>query len=257
MISARQSEIKEAMACGVMASQVSDNSLFEAVRSKLIDLGTTTGHPLAAVSVTGIVSAVLRAAAQTLIFQDEVVIALDMGAHGELEPIPTSISQTNVQKWVAAYACCGDRRAAQNYISIQSMRDRARIDAVEADEKRRDFEESGLARAWDNFINTGTIASFPFTAAALFARLDKQSVKSLLSNERLQDAKAEALKDYRHQARTECARGLRPAIHAHVNETDAEIERYPYFEAMWKARIVRAYFEELKARGLDITYKAE
>lgn len=237
----RSKQIASAM-CGRLASQVNDNALRDAVRSKLVDLAQQAGRPMLAGSVTGFVLAATQAAAKTLIFESEVVIALEMGAAGELDA-PTTITQSNVKAWITNYAVCGDRRAAQESISIASARDRARMDSVTADEKRRDFEREGLVRAWQTFIERGTWDFFPGFAAVLYDKIGRDAVRALLTDEQLEKARVAAVsacrRDYPQKYRT---------------AKDEEIHATDVFKLHAKAQLCRAYFETLRERSLDITF---
>lgn len=238
----RQKQIFGAMS-GRQASAVADNTLHEAVRSKLIEIGSNTGHPLHVNAVPGIVAAVLRSASRTLIFEGEVPIALEMGAAGELEHEATTINQTNASKWVTAYACCGDRRAAQNMISIQSARDRARIGAVAAEELRERFRQDGLRRGWEYFIANGWNFR-PGYGASLYDRIDKTAVRSLLNGETIAEAKGAAIDALR-----------RDDPHRYRTMPQPDLEATPTFTMYWKAQLCRAYFERLREQRLDITFK--
>lgn len=241
MITARQQQIVAAMT-GRQASAVNDNALRDAVRSKLVEIATAQGHPLQVNQIGGTVARVLEAAALTIIFEGEVPIALAMGAAGELDAA-TNITQGTAAKWVTTYAVCGDRRAAQNYISIQSARDRARTDAVANDELRRDFETNGLARAWRTYVEEGAWTFFPGYAAALYGKIGVAAIRALLSPERIDNARADAVT----ACRREYPQKYRTAPQAEIEATDV-------FRLHSKAQLCRAYFEELRRRSLDITY---
>lgn len=241
MITARQLQIVDAMT-GRQASAVNDNALRDAVRSKLIELATAEGHPLQTNQIGGIVAKVLENAARTIIFEAEVPIALAMGAAGELD-VAGNINQTNAGKWITSYAVCGDRRAAQNWISIQSARDRARTDAVTSDELRRDFEANGLRRAWETFVTEGAWSFIPGYAAALYGKIGVAAVRALVPQEKIDAARADALaacrRDYPQKYRTAAKN---------------DIEATDVFRLHCKAQLCRAYFEELRSRSLDINW---
>lgn len=228
---------------GRQASQVNDLALQNAVRSKLIELGTKSGHPLTTTALPGIVAAVLRAAAKTILFEAEIPLALEMGANGELEHESTTINQTNAAKWVTAYACSGDRRAAQNWISIQSARDRARTDAVASTELRATFEREGLRTAWTEFVKSGTWDFRPGYAAVIYKRIGSDAIRALLTKDQLAAAKVEA----RAALRRDDPRRYRTM-------SDEDLEARPIFGMYWKAQLCRAYFEELRSRSLDIDW---
>lgn len=236
----RSKQIASAM-CGRLASQVNDNALRDAVRSKLVELAQQAGRPMLAGSVTGFVLAATQAAAKTLIFESEVVIALEMGAAGELDA-PTTITQSNVKAWITNYAVCGDRRAAQESITLASARDRARMDSVTADEKRREFERNGLREAWDDFVREG---AWPFIsagfAAVLYDKIGVEAVRALLTDEQLEKARVAAVaacrRDYPQKYRT---------------AKEDEILATDVFKLHAKAQLARTYFETLREKSLDI-----
>ena len=243
MITARQQQIVGAMQ-GRQASAVNDGALRDAVRSKLVELATKAGRPLEVGRVGSITLAVLQAAAKTICFEAEIPIALEMGAAGELEHEGTTVNQANAPKWVTAYACCGDRRAAQNFISIQSARDRARTDAVAATELRETFEREGLRRAWEAFVAEGRWDFLTGYAAVLYDRIGVAAVRALLDSDQIATAKADAFAAVR-----------RDHAQHYRTTSDADIEIAPIFKMHYKAQLCRAYFETLRARGLDITFK--
>lgn len=242
-MNARAYEIAAAMN-GRQASAVNDSALHDAVREKLITLAQDAGRPLASMSVSGITACVLRAAARTLIFEAEVPIALDMGAKGELEHEATAVNQTNAARWVTAYACCGDRRAAQEHISLQAARDRKRADEVSRDELRTTFEREGLARAWEQFRAEGWTIQRPGYAAALYNRIGRDALRSVLDTARIAAAKADAVAALRHDD---------PRRYRTMPEE--EVLASPTLQLYYKAQLCRAYFETLAARGLDINLK--
>ncbi|MCR5071185.1 MAG: hypothetical protein K6A62_04590 [Bacteroidales bacterium] len=241
-MSERSKQIAQAMN-GRQAAQVNDNALRDAVRSKLIDIAQEAGRPLDATSVSGIVAAVLRSASNTIIFEAEVPIALEMGAAGELEHEGRNINQTNCAKWIVAYACCGDRRAAQESISLGAARDRARADAVTADAQRRTFEAEGLMNAWRAFIEEGEWSFREGFGAVLYDRIGKGAITALLNSERIAKARLAAFssvrRDYPYKYRT---------------APDTEVEDTAIFKMHAKAHLARAYFETLRERSLDITF---
>lgn len=242
MMNARQQQIVGAMT-GRQASQVNDLALQNAVRSKLIELGTTSGRPMTTTALPGIVASVLRASAKTLLFEAEIPLALEMGANGELEHESTTINQTNAAKWVTAYACSGDRRAAQEWISIQSARDRARTDAVASTELRATFEREGLRTAWTEFISSGVWDFRPGYAAVICNRIGADAIRALLTKEQRAAAKVAA----RDALRRDDPRRYRTM-------SDEDLEARPVFGMYWKAQLCRAYFEELRRRSLDIDW---
>ena len=146
----------QAAMTGRQAAAVTDNALRDAVRSKLVDLAQESGRPLDPASLSGITAAVLRSAAKTVIYEAEVIVALEMGAAGELEHEGVTLNQTNCSSWVVAYSCCGDRKAAIESARLGSARDRARVDAVAAEERNKTFLREGLLNAWRYFIESGT-----------------------------------------------------------------------------------------------------
>lgn len=240
-MSERVKQIAAAMS-GRKASQVNDNSLRDAVRGKLVELAQQNGRPLDPASLSAIVSSVLRSAAQTVIFEAEVLVALEMGAAGELEHEGTNINQTNAAKWVVAYACSGDRSAAQQQLALGSARDKARASSAVADEKRREFERDGLRQAWQTFIEEG---SWPFRegfSAVLYDRIGVEAVRYLLDPEKISKAKIAAIS------------AIRRNYSEYAKSPDLEIVKLGVFKMYAKAQLCRAYFETLRERSLDITF---
>lgn len=238
----RQQQIIGAMQ-GRMAAQVNDSALRDAVRAKLVEIGTASGKPLLTSQVGGLVVSVLQTAAKTILFEAEVPIALEMGAAGELAHEATTLSQTNVAGWVKSYACCGDRHAAQQQISLQSARDRARTDAVAAETLREEFQRDGLRRAWQTFQEEGW-GFRPGYAAALYRLIGTDNIREILKPEALAQAKADARAALRHDD---------PRRYRTMPEAD--IDATPVLQMYWKSQLCRAYFETLKAQGLDINRK--
>lgn len=238
----RQQQIIGAMQ-GRMAAQVNDSALRDAVRAKVIELATASGKPLTTSQVPGIIHSVISAAARTLIFEAEIPIALEMGAAGELAHEGTSLNQTNVSGWVKSYACSGDRRAAQQQISLQSARDRARTEAVAADTLREEFQRDGLRRAWQTFQEEGW-GFRPGYAAALYRLIGTANIREILKPEQIAQAKADARTALRHDD---------PRRYRTMPEE--ELDATPVLQMYWKAQLCRAYFETLKALGLDINYR--
>ena len=223
---------------GRQASQVNDTALRDAVRSTLIDIGTKAGKPLTTTALPPIVAGVLRTAAKTLLFEAEIPIALEMGAAGELEHEPTNVTVANAQRWVTSYAVCGDRRAAQEHISIQAYRDRKRLDSVTADEQRRDYELNGLARAWDTYCLEGwTFRSY--AAAGIYAFLDRGHVRQLLGSDGIAAARSAAVETLR-----------RDMPQRYRTAPSSDVEAGAHFNTYFKAAIVHAYFDALRSAGL-------
>lgn len=241
-MSERVKQIAAAMS-GRKASQVNDNSLRDAVRGKLVELAQQNGRPLDPAFLSAIVSSVLRSAAQTVIFEAEVLVALEMGAAGELEHEGTNINQTNAAKWVVAYACSGDRSAAQQQLALGSTRDKARASSAVAEAKREDFQRDGLLNAWRLFMERGEWDFFDGYGAAIYEKIGKDAVRALLSPEQIGKAKIAALsavrRDYPQKYRT---------------APDVEVVKTDVFKLHAKAQLCRAYFETLRERSLDITY---
>lgn len=230
---------------GRQAAQVNDTALREAVRAKLVELATQAGKPLTSSSASAITASVLAAAARTTIFEAEVPIALEMGAAGELSYEGTSVTSTNAPKWVTAYACSGDRHAAQQQISLQSARDRARTEAVAADTLREEFQRDGLRRAWQTFQEEGW-GFRPGYAAALYRLIGTDNIHGILKPEALAQAKADARAALRHDD-----------PRRYRTMPDADIDATPVLQIYWKAQLCRAYFETIKALGLDINYRIQ
>lgn len=238
----RTAQIVQAMT-GRQASAVNDNALREAVRSKLITLAQDAGKPLSSGEASSITIKVCTAAARTIIFEAEVPIALEMGAAGELSHEGSAVTSTNAPRWVTAYAVSGDRRAAQERISIAAARDRARIDAVASTELRATFEREGLRTAWTEFINSGVWDFRPGYAAVIYNRIGADAIRALLTKEQRAAAKVAA----RAALRRDDPRRYRTM-------SDEDLEDRPVFGMYWKAQLCRAYFEELRLRSLDIDW---
>lgn len=241
MTSPRVYQIMAAMN-GRQAAQVNDNALRDAIRAKVIDLATASGKPLTTAQVPGIIHSVISAATKTLIFEAEVPVALEMGAAGELDAA-SGVTQTNASRWVTVYAVCGDRRAAQQQISLNSARDRARTDAVAADTLREEFQRDGLRRAWQTFQEEGW-AFRPGYAAALYRLIGTDNIREILKPEAISQAKADARAALRHDD-----------PRRYRTMPDADIDATPVLQMYWKAQLCRAYFETLKAQGIDINRK--
>lgn len=239
-MSDRVKEIAAAMN-GRTVAQVNDNSLRDSVRDKVVGLAQASGRPLTASAVSSIVAAVLRAAAQTLIFEGEVVIALEMGAAGELEHEGLAVNQINCSKWVLAYAVSGARSAAKQQLSIGAARDRARADAAISQEQKEDFKQNGVLRAWQTFVERGTWDFFPGFAAVLYDKIGRDAITQLLTPEQLEKARVAAVsacrRDYPQKYRT---------------AKDEEIHATDVFKLHAKAQLCRTYFETLREKSLDI-----
>lgn len=235
----RQQQITAAMQ-GRLAAQVNDSRLRDAVRFKVQELCNIMKYPSTPQSLAGYTSAVLQAAAKTIIFEDEVCVALEMGASGELPNTEQRITQAALRSWVIAYAASEDRRKAQEQISINSARDRARMDAIQAEENRRGFEEEGLRRAWQTFLAEGWTFR-PGYAAALYNLIGKVYIRDFLSTEEIAHAKAAARTALRHAD-----------PRRYRTMPDADLDATPVMQMYWKAQLVRYYFEIHKAKGLDI-----
>lgn len=238
----RQQQIIGAMT-GRLAAQVNDSALRDAVRSKLVEIGTNSGKPLQTHQIGGLVVSVLQTAAKTILFESEIPIALEMGAAGELAHEGTSLNQTNVSGWVKSYACSGDRHAAQQQISLQSARDRARTEAVAADTLREEFQRDGLRRAWQTFREEGWTFR-PGYAAAVYRLIGTDNIRGILKPEQIAQAKADARTALRHDD-----------PRRYRTMPDADLVATPVLQTYWKAQLCRAYFETLKAQGLDINHQ--
>lgn len=228
---------------GRQAAAVNDSRLRDAVRLKLEQLANVQGRPLTKSALASYAVAVCQAAGRTIIFEDEVLVALEMGAAGEFD-VPPKINQKNVAAWVTAYVVSGDRRAAQEQISLNAARDRRRLDSVTAAEQREDFERNGLRRAWTTFIEEGSWTFITGYGAALYDRIGRQAVRALLHSGQVADARVAALAAIR-----------REYPQKYRNAPEGEIEATDVFKMHAKAQMARAYFEELRRRGLDITDK--
>jgi len=234
-------EIKKAMT-GRRVAAVNDTRLQEALRLELTRLANMQGRPIPSTEASRVASAVLQAAARTDLFEDEIVIALRAGIAGEFHNEDRRLIPTNVSHWLSVYAACGDRHAAINSISVCAAIARRTADSVLAEEKKRQFQESGLSRAWETFMAEGWDFREGY-GAALYDKIGKDAVIALLSPESVNRAKAEALygvrKGYRGRYRS---------------MADDEIRGTAVFKMHCKSELVRAYFETLQARGLDITF---
>jgi hypothetical protein len=241
-MSERVKQIQSAMT-GRKAAAVDDNALREAVRSKLVEIAQETGRPLDPASLSGITAAVLRSAAKTIIYEAEVVVALEMGAAGELEHEGATLNQTNCSSWIVAYSCCGDRKAAIESSRLGSARDRARVVAVAAEERSRTFAREGLLNAWRSFVEAGAWEFSMGFGAVLYDRIGVEAVRALLDAEQLEKARRAALSGVR-----------RDYPHKYKSSPDPEVEKADIFKMYAKAQLCRAYFEALRAKSLDITF---
>lgn len=241
MMSSRVPQIIAAMK-GRQAAAVNDGKLRDAVRLKLDQIAAIMKSPATKTSLVGCAAAVCRAASRTIIFEEEVLVAMEMGAAGELD-VPNVINQSNCAAWVTAYAASGDRRAAQEHISLNAARDRKRIDAVAADELRRDFQENGLHRAWETFIEDGSWTFRPGYGAVLYDRIGRAAIRALLGSDRRAAATREAIAACRHDY-----------PHKYRTAAEDEIAATDVYKMHLKARLARAYFETLRERALTIDY---
>ena len=237
----RTAQIMAAMK-GRQASAVNDDRLRASVRFKVEQLAKLQRRELTKSVVESCTNSAVRASAHTIIFEDEVCIALEMGAAGELGD-DKIITRENCSKWVTLYAVCPDRSAAQQQISLNSARDRKRLDAVVADELRRDFQENGLRRAWETFLEEGAWTFRPGYGAALYDKIGRLAVGSLLGS----DVRARATVDAVAACRHDYPQKYRTAPEEEILRTDV-------FKMHKKALLARAYFETLRERALDITY---
>lgn len=238
----RKEQIMSAMN-GRQASAVNDMKLRDAVRFKLEELCRITNQPATSQVISGYVTATLQAVARTVIFENEVPVLLEMGAAGELPDTPQKVSQQSVRAWVVAYAVSDVRRQAQETISLNAARDRKRTDSVAADELRRDFQENGLRRAWETFIEDGSWTFRPGYGAVLYDKIGRLAVGSLLGS----DVRARATVDAVAACRHDYPQKYRTA-------PEEEIARTDVFKMHKKALLARAYFETLRDRALSIDY---
>ena len=238
----RTAQIMAAMK-GRQASAVNDDKLRTDVRFKIEQLAKLQGRELVKSAIESCTNNVIRAAAHTIIFEDEVCIALEMGAAGEFGETEKMLTRENCYKWVNLYAVCEDRSAAQYQISLNAARDRKRLDAVAADELRRDFEDNGLLRAWRTFVEDG---GWCFMSngygAALYDKIGRLAVRSLLNSGQIAQARTSAIAELRH----DYPRKYRTCQEDEIDPSEVDM----YF----KARLARTYFETLRERALDITY---
>jgi len=234
-------EIKKAMN-GRRVAGVNDTTLQDSIRLEVARLANMQGKPIPTTEAARVAFAVLQAAARTDLYEDEIIIALRAGIAGEFHNDDRRLIPTNVSFWLSTYAACGDRQAAINSISVSAAIARRTADSVVAEEKKRQFEENGLTRAWETFMAEGWDFCEGY-GAALYDKIGKDAVIALISAESVNHAKDEALygvrKGYRGRYRT---------------MPDDEIKGTPVFKMHCKAELARAYFETLLARGLDITF---
>ena len=238
----RQQQIIAAMN-GRQAAAVKDSKLRDAVRFKLEELGRIAGVELTSTLASSYTASVLSAAAHTIIFEDEVIVALEMGAAGELPGTDRRFSKQSCAAWVTAYSISSERRQAQEAISLNAARDRKRTDAVAADELRRDFQENGLRRAWETFIEDGAWTFRPGYGAVLYDKIGRSAIGALLGSDRRAAATREAIAACRH----DYPQKYRTAAEDEVAATDV-------YKMHLKARLARAYFETLRERALTIDY---
>lgn len=234
----RQMQITAAMS-GRQASAVNDNKLRDAVRFKVAEICRITGQPYTPQLLAGYINAVLQASARTILFEAEVPVALEMGAAGELPDTERKVNQANLKSWVFAYASSDARREAQQLVSLNAARDRARMDAISREEMRRDFEENGIRRAWQSFLEEGRWTFREGYGAALYQKIGKTAIRALLPSDRIAQANRDAVdalrKTYPQRFRTMPADEIR--------ETEV-------FRMHFAAQLCRAYFETLRDKGL-------
>lgn len=238
MTSNRQQQIIAAMN-GRQAAAVKDSKLRDTVRFKLDELARIVGVELIPSMLASYTTSVLQAAAHTILFENEIPIALEMGAAGELPDADRKLTKANCSAWVTAYAISSERRQAQEAISLNAMRDRKRADAVAAEELRRDFEENGIRRAWATFIEEGSWTFITGYGAALYDRIGRQAIGALLGSDKRAAAVTAALAAVRHGY----PQKYRTAPEEEVAATDV-------FKMHCKAQLCRAYFETLRQKGL-------
>lgn len=238
-MNSRTDQIRAALA-GRKAAAVNDSAMMDAVRFKLESLSGVKGTILTRTAVRGIAAAVCRAAARTVLYEAEVPVALEMGAAGELD-LPDTVNQTNAASWITAYAVCPDRSAAVHADRIDAFRDRARTDGAVNEEARQDFCRAGLYRAWCAFVAEGAWTFREGYGAALYDRIGRDAIGAVLSAEIRNRARAAALATVRRDS----SRLSRTA-------SDSDVQADDLFPMHYKAHLARAYFEELRARGLEI-----
>ena len=236
------SEIIKAMD-GRRIGGVSDDRLRLNVSNKIQQLSDMQGRPITQTDLQRVTQAVIRTAAHTDLFEDEVNIALQAGVAGEFGD-DRRIIPSNVQTWITLYSGCGDRTAAVQRINVGKAIERRRADDVTADAKKEAFERNGLTQAWDSFKREG---AWPFLSAgfgaALYDKLGMEKITSLLQKADVEKAQRAAIasvrKDYPQKYRT---------------APDAEVMKTDIFKMHAKAWLARGYFETLLAKGLDIDY---
>lgn len=235
---ARIPQIIAAMS-GRQASAVSDTSLRDGIAIKLDTLSNIAGRPIVQSMLRSYAEAVCRAAAHTIIFEDEVYIAMEMGAAGEFD-VPSTITKDHVSAWITAYASSNERRLAQEQVSIAPARARRADAARKSDELRRDFEVNGLRRAWQTFIQEGWAFREGY-GSVLYDRIGVEAIRATLTPAQITEAKGRAIdgvrRDYPQKFRS---------------ATSSEVEQADVFKMHFKAQLCRAYFQELRARGLTV-----
>ena len=142
----------------------------------------------------------------------------------------------------------GDMTAVMKSLSSEDQknnaaRDRKRTDSVAADELRRDFQENGLRRAWETFLDEGAWTFRPGYGAVLYDKIGRLAVGSLLGS----DIRARATVDAVAACRHDYPQKYRTAPEEEIFATDV-------FRMHQKALLARAYFETLRDRALSIDY---
>lgn len=236
------SEIIKAMD-GRRIGGVADERLRYNVSNKIQQLSDMQGRPITSTDLQRVTQAVIRTAAHTDLFEDEVAIALQAGVAGEFGD-DRRIIPSNVQTWITLYSGCPDRTAAVQRINVGKAIERRRADDVTADAKRESFERNGLRQAWDAFKSEG---AWPFLSAgfgaAIYDKLGMDRITALLGRTDVEKAQQAALssvrKDYPQKYRT---------------APDSEVKATDVFKMHAKSWLARIYFELLAAGGHDIDY---
>lgn len=240
-------EIVKAMD-GRRVRSINDGSLRDSVRMKLEWLAKTTNYPMTRTDALRIADHVIRAASGTDLFEKEVELAMDAGAAGEFGDrrlIPTVVSM-----WVSAYSVCGDRQAAADRIKLSNKIARKQADSVVNDELRRDWEENGLRRAWEDFAEAKRDGAdwkpLPGRAYAVYNQLSARGLMPRLNSDTLALARTEAIAAVRRSPRS---------IRDYSRASEDEVLASPSYDIQFKAAIVRLYFEELWNAGRSLDWE--
>ncbi len=243
------SEIVKAMS-GRRCGSVNDGSLKDAIRMKLEQLANTANRPMTRSDALRIADHVLRACGSTNLYENEVAIALEAGAAGEFGNEDRRIIPTNVTYWITAYSVCGDRKAAMERSSLSAAIAKKRADSVVDEELRRDWEENGLRRIWDEFTEckrTGADWSpLPGRAAAAYNRLKERGLMPRPNSDTEARARLDAIAAVR---RKNCS------VRSYSRASEEEIFASSSYDIEFRSALVRYYFEALWKAGRNLEWK--